>query len=128
MVILRIEKHCHKWYYIVKETRYQCKERNKYYEVQNESDYHRPQNTKDNDERTFFDLECEFAYDEEQYGNGHYVSIKGKESYQQIIDLRYDKTFDRNNKEKWLENWARNYWSGENGAWAIKTLEIAKSK
>lgn len=76
----------------------------------------------------FFDLECEFAYDEEQYGNGHYVSIKGKEYYQQIIDLRYDKTFDRNNKEKWLENWARNYWSGENGAWAIKTLEIAKSK
>ena len=25
----------------------------------------------------FFDLECKFTYDENQYGNGHYVSIKG---------------------------------------------------
>lgn len=75
----------------------------------------------------FFDLDCVFAFDENQYGNGHYVSICGKEFYKQIIDLRYDQSFDRNNKEKWLENWARSYWSGKNGAWTIKSLEITKS-
>ena len=74
-----------------------------------------------------FNLECSFAYDETQYGNGHYVSIKGKEFYRQVIDLRYDKAFDRNNKEKWLEEWARSYWTGKNGAWAIKSLEITKA-
>lgn len=74
----------------------------------------------------FFDLTCNFVYDDTQYGNGHYVSINGKEFYQQVIDLRYDTSFDRDNKEKWLEKWARNYWSGKDGAWAIKTLEIVK--
>lgn len=75
----------------------------------------------------FFDLDCSFAYDEEQYGNGHYVCIKGKEFYKQVIDLRYDQSFDRNNKEQWLENWARNYWSGKNGAWVVKSFEITKA-
>lgn len=77
----------------------------------------------------FFDLMCEFVYDKDQYGNGHYVAIKGKEMPfgKEVIDLRYDTSFDRNNKGEWLENWARNYWSGKNGAWAIKTLEITKA-
>lgn len=74
----------------------------------------------------FFDLECNFVYDQEQYGNGHYVSIKGKEFYKTVIDLRYDQSFDSNNKEKWLEAWARKFWSGENGAWSIKSLAITK--
>lgn len=74
----------------------------------------------------FFDLSCRFTYDEEQYGNGHYVSIGSKEFYRQVFDLRYDLTFDRNNKVKWLEDWARNYWNGKNGAWIIKSLEIIK--
>lgn len=72
----------------------------------------------------FFDLACEFCYLPEQYGNGHYVSISGKEFNKQSYDLRYDKTFNRNKKSEWLEKWARNYWTGENGAWAIKHLEI----
>lgn len=73
-----------------------------------------------------FDLDCKFRYNPEQYGNGYSVSIAGKEFYQQIIDLRYDKSFDRHNKAKWLEEWAKSYWSGKNGAWAIKTLEKVK--
>lgn len=72
------------------------------------------------------ELDCRFAYDGEQYGNGHYVCIAGKEFYKQVIDLRYDTNFDRNKKEEWLEQWAKSYWSGKNGAWAIKTLEIIK--
>ena len=75
----------------------------------------------------FFDLTCQFVYDENQYGNGHYVSIQGKEFYRQIIDLRYDTSFDRENKEKWLEAWAKSYWSGKNGSWALKTVEISKA-
>lgn len=72
----------------------------------------------------FFDLDCVFVHDESQYGNGHYVSISGKEFYKQVIDLRYDKTFNRNKKEQWLEQWARSYWTGKNGSWKIKKLEI----
>lgn len=75
-----------------------------------------------------FELDCNFCYDPEQYGNGHYVSIKGKGFSPECYDLRYDRSFDRNNKAKWLEEWAKNYWSGKNGAWAIKTLEITKAE
>ncbi len=74
----------------------------------------------------YFALDCKFYCNPEQYGNGYYVTIKSKEFYQQVIDLRYNKSFDRNNKTKWLEEWARNYWSGKNGAWVIKTLDIIK--
>lgn len=74
----------------------------------------------------FLDLSCSFVFDSEQYGNGHYVSISGKEFYRQVIDLRYDADFDRDNKARWLEKWARSYWSGKNGAYAIKSLEILK--
>lgn len=72
----------------------------------------------------FFDLACNFSYNPDTYGNGYYVSIQSKDFYKQLIDLRYDKTFDRNNKEKWLKEWANNYWTGENGTWSIKHLEI----
>lgn len=74
----------------------------------------------------YFELDCNFVYDAKQYGNGHYLSIKGKNFYCQSFDLRYDKSFNRNHKEKWLERWAHNYWCGTNGAWAIKSLEITK--
>lgn len=74
----------------------------------------------------FFDLACNFTYNPDRYGNGYYVSIQSKEFYKQLIDLRYDKTFDRNNKEEWLKSWANDYWNGENGAWKIKKLLIKK--
>ena len=31
------------------------------------------------DHKVVFSLNCNFFYDEEQYGNGHYVSIVGKD-------------------------------------------------
>lgn len=73
-----------------------------------------------------FNLEAVFFYDEEQYGNGHYLSIYGKGFSEQHYDIRYDTSFRRNEKAKYLEQWARNYWSGKNGAWVIKSLEIVK--
>lgn len=81
--------------------------------------------TKEGKEKTY-NLDCLFFYDEEQYGNKHYLSISGNEFYEQYLDIRYDTSFKRNEKEKYLVNWAYNYWSGENGAWSIKSLEIIK--
>lgn len=74
----------------------------------------------------YFALDYNFVCNLKQYGNGYYVIIKSKEFYQQMIDLRYDKSFNPNNKTKWLKDWAKNYWSGKNGAWTIKTLAIIK--
>lgn len=76
----------------------------------------------------FFTLNCYFCYDEEQYGNGHYVTIKGKDFYEQTYDIRYDTSFNRSNKSKWLESWAKNHWSGKNGAWTVKEIDIIPMK
>ena len=75
-------------------------------------------------ERTF-KLECAFVYDEEQYGNGYYVSIHGDDFYPKYLDLRYNRDFNPDNKPALLELWARNYWTGTDGAWAIKHMEIS---
>lgn len=71
-------------------------------------------------------LECKFSYNSDTYGNGHYVSIQGKNFSKLIFDIRYDKNFNRNNKTEWLEKWAKNYWSGENGSWKLTKIEIIK--
>ena len=73
-----------------------------------------------------FNLSCSFTYDPEQYGNGHFVSISGREFCQQVIDLRYDTDFDPDFKIAFLGKWAEDYWSGTNGAYAIKKCEIRK--
>lgn len=77
-----------------------------------------------------YKIDCFFHYDPEQYGNGHYLTLKmrGREGFENIIDLRYNNEFDRNSKPAFLEKWARNYWSGKNGAYAVKTLEILKAE
>lgn len=31
-------------------------------------------------------------------------------------------------KKKWIEEFAKNYWNGKNGAWVIKSLEIKEMK
>ena len=70
------------------------------------------------------ELVCHFHYDENQYGNGHYVSICGKGFNAQYLDIRYDASFRRNEKAKYLEEWARSYWSGKNGGYAVKEITI----
>jgi hypothetical protein len=75
----------------------------------------------------FFKLDCEFVCNEDDYGNGHYVAIGGEHFAEQYIDLRYDTSFNKDKKEEWLESWAKNYWSGENGAWAVKSVEVTKA-
>lgn len=75
-----------------------------------------------------FKLICSFIYDSEQYGNGFFLNIEVEGFEDKFFDLRYVRSFRKSEKKKWLENWARNYWSGENGAWSIKSLEITKAE
>ena len=77
----------------------------------------------------FFKLECEFAKEKgSYYGNGYHVSIKGKGvPFDRLVyDLRYDTDFHAKRKEVWLTNWAHAYWSGQDGAYAVKELTIRK--
>ena len=74
----------------------------------------------------YFELYCTFYYDTEHYGNGYYVSIRGKDFYPLSYDLQYDKSFDCNNKVTWLKEWAKSYWTGKNGSWEIKSLDITE--
>lgn len=74
----------------------------------------------------FHELDCSFSYDPDTYGNGHYVFISSGKEIRNSYDIRYDKTFNRNHKAKWLANWAYNYWSGEDGAWKIQSLKITE--
>lgn len=72
-------------------------------------------------------LKCEFAYDPNTYGKKMWLRITDERRvFEQCFDLRYDTSFDPNKKEEWLEAWAKSYWSGKNGAYAIKALKIVK--
>lgn len=72
-------------------------------------------------------LNCEFAYDHATYGKKTWLRIADeRRAFEQCFDLRYDTSFDRNKKEEWLEAWAKSYWSGKDGAYAVKALKIVK--
>jgi len=68
-----------------------------------------------------------FYHDKKQYGNGYHLGLKPPDSPVNVIDLRYDETFDPDKPEEWLERWARSYWTGKNGSWQIKELVIKKA-
>lgn len=73
------------------------------------------------------DLDCNFFIcKENDYGNKYYLSIKDNLDFYEYLDIRYDTTFDINKKEQYLVDWAYNYWTGKNGAWAIKRIEVIK--
>lgn len=73
-----------------------------------------------------FALDWVFSRNEKTYGNGYYARVKGEGFESMGFDLRYENSFDKNNKEKWLEEWAKGYWSGEKGSWKVEKLEIKK--
>lgn len=69
------------------------------------------------------------------YRNGYYVTITDKnikDNEPLYFDLRYDTSFNKENAEKWLKNWAKRYWGGVNtytgqdGWWKVAKLEIFK--
>lgn len=57
-----------------------------------------------------------------QYGNAYTVDICCNDCYQ----LSFEARCECDNVDKCLEKWAHNYWSGKNGAWLVKSLEIKK--
>lgn len=71
-------------------------------------------------------LFCDVFCDSNDFGNGCYVSIHGECFYKTVIDVRYDKSFNLDEPDDWLKNWAKNFWDGSNGAWKIKSLQILK--
>lgn len=83
-------------------------------------------NPTDANKDRILELECGFGYDAKQYGNGHSVMIRSKGGSEWCYDLRYDKSFHKDEKETWLTHWAKTNWSGEKGSWKVKRLEINK--
>ena len=71
-------------------------------------------------------LTASFDYDPNNYGNGHYVGIKGGQGFYNLYDLRYDKDFHRDAKIQWLVDWACRYWNGKNGAYEVKSITVEK--
>jgi len=71
-------------------------------------------------------LFCEIFCDANDFGNGCYVSIRGKGFSKSVFDIRYDKSFNLAESDLWLKNWAKNYWNGCFGAWSIKNLQLVK--
>lgn len=72
-------------------------------------------------------MNCSFFYNPKQYGNGFSLRIRSEDGrFGNDYDLRYDRSFKKSEKEKWLEQWAKNYWNGKNSAWLIKSIEIIK--
>lgn len=82
--------------------------------------------TKDKEET--LSLRCYFTRDEEGYGKKTWLSIHGNHGFEQYLDLRYDKNYHRGKEKEYLEYWAHNYWTGKNGAWEIKSLDITEVK
>lgn len=74
-----------------------------------------------------FLLDAEFVYDPKQYGNGYSMGIEGKGFSPQYYDIRYDKDFDRRHKIAYLAEWAERSWSGENGAYKLKSITITEA-
>lgn len=71
-------------------------------------------------------LFCEVFCDPNDFGNGTYISIRGEDFSKIVYDVRYDKSFNIDEPDVWLKNWAKNYWNGISGAWSIKRLKISK--
>lgn len=71
-------------------------------------------------------LFCDVICDNNDFGNGCYVSIRGDGFFKNVFDVRYDKSFNLDEPDIWLKNWAKNYWNGRNGSWKIKSIQILK--
>lgn len=68
-----------------------------------------------------FNLTGDFYEHPTQYGNGYGLAISGN-GFDNAYDIRYDTSFDPDNKREYLERWARGYWTGKNGAYAVKSI------
>ena len=74
-------------------------------------------------------LKCGFSIDHRTpYGNKTYLLITDEQhNHELLLDLRYDTTYNPEKKVEWLEQWARGYWNGKNGAYAVKSLSVTEA-
>lgn len=71
---------------------------------------------------------CYFMYDEEERGKKTMLYIIPLDnSFQRVIDLRFDKSFTVGREWEYLTHYAHNYWNGVNGAWALKSITISRN-
>ena len=75
-----------------------------------------------NDIETLYRPDVWFSTDDENYGNGTYLKIDGSHYY----DIRYDTSYDPKHEMAYITQWAENYWSGENGAWKLHSIDIER--
>lgn len=71
-------------------------------------------------------LFCDVFCETNDFGNGCYVSIHGEGFSKNVYDVRYDNSFNLDEADLWLKDWAQNYWDGCNGAWKIKSIQVLK--
>ena len=69
-----------------------------------------------------------FFFDENTYGNKHWLSIHNEASFEQHYDIRYDSEFNPEQKMVYLVRWASNFWSGKDGAYSLKEITIKKEE
>lgn len=81
-------------------------------------------NRKEQSQKTLYSY---FSHNDDDYGNGWYLSIigRGNCSIDWCIDLRY-KSFNPCKAIEFLESLCRDYWTGKDGAWRIVDLSITK--
>lgn len=59
------------------------------------------------------------------YGNGFFLRITNDSSdYENIIDLRFEKGFEPEKLNDFIQVWASNYWSGKNGSYILKNIKF----
>lgn len=70
-------------------------------------------------------LRAVFHNNKNDYGNGFYLAIKGREGtdFERMFDIRYEQ-FNPANPEPFLASWVYNNWSGEKGSWDVVSLKI----
>lgn len=73
-------------------------------------------------------LNAAFSHNPKTYGSGYFLTVADEEErFRNSYDLRYDREFDSKAKIAYLEKWARGYWNGENGAFALKSIDIREA-
>lgn len=87
-----------------------------------------PKTEKGKNSELMLRLKVAFTHNEDDYGNGYWVMIKGDKGFENFYDLRYDKTFYTNLKMAWLTDWAEKYWNGKNGAYRLKGISITRKE
>lgn len=75
----------------------------------------------------FFKLNAEFSVDPETFGKKTWLHIQGNNRFEAYYDLRYDNEYHRGQEKEFLEYWAHTYWSGKDGAYKVKSIEIEEA-